>query len=110
MTYKTTIQGSLTTLELSGEIDLQTSPSARDQILGLLKAGRDVLVSMAVVEYIDSSGIASLVEAMLYARDHQRVFVLAEVNQTVRQVFELARLDKVFKIYNTIQEAREAET
>lgn len=110
MTYKTTIQDSLTTIELSGEIDLQTSPNARNQMLGLLKSGRNVLIDMAGVEYIDSSGIASLVEAMLYARDHEQIFVLAEVNPTVQQVFELARLETVFKIYTTAEEARDAVT
>ena len=108
MKYKSATDGTLTVIELSGDIDLQTSPDARAQILALLSGGRQVLVNMAAVEYIDSSGIASLVEALQFARNHDLVFALADISEASRQVFELARLDKVFTVYNTVEDARAA--
>lgn len=104
MGFEITAQGSLRIIDLSGEIDLETSPEARQQILELLKNQHPVLVDMAAVEYIDSSGIASLVEALQYARAQNLAFGLVGVNKTALDVFELARLDKVFPMYSTLAE------
>ncbi|MDC0598777.1 STAS domain-containing protein, partial [Gammaproteobacteria bacterium] len=49
-------------LELSGEIDLHHSPTLREKILSSLKRGNNLLIDLSGVSYIDSSGIASLVE------------------------------------------------
>jgi len=53
---------------LSGEVDLSTSPRARKAILDCLASRRPVLVDLSGVTYIDSSGIASLVEGYQNAR------------------------------------------
>ncbi|MFQ5487660.1 MAG: STAS domain-containing protein, partial [Gammaproteobacteria bacterium] len=55
--YPTRKEGSYQVIALSGEIDLYYSPQARGQILQALNDGENVLVDLAAVEYIDSSGV-----------------------------------------------------
>ncbi len=105
MQYKTTINGEYTIIALTGEIDLQTSPEARDQVLELLQDRRHVLVDLSGVEYIDSSGIASLVEALQFAKSNGLFFGLVDISEAAQQVIRLARLDKVFALYDTVEEA-----
>lgn len=84
---------------LSGEIDLDRAPAIRLLLLDCVKQGRDVLVDLAQVTYIDSSGIASLVEALQTAGKAGTHLGLVAVSAQALRVFELARLDKVFSIH-----------
>lgn len=90
---------------LAGEIDLQHSPAVRRQLMDLMFDQRDVLVEMAAVSYIDSSGIASLVEAYQTARKNGTRFVLVAVSAPALRVLQLARLDKVFSLADTVDAA-----
>lgn len=90
---------------LTGEVDLAHSPRLRKTLMELMFDRRDVLVDMQAVAYIDSSGIASLVEAYQMARRNQTRFTLVQVSQPAMRVLQLARLDKVFAIAPTIDSA-----
>ena len=92
-------------VSLAGEVDLQHSPSVRKQLMELMFDRRDVLVNMEAVEYIDSSGIASLVEAYQMARRNATRFVLVAVSQPALRVLQLARLDKVFTLADSMEAA-----
>jgi anti-sigma B factor antagonist len=59
-------------------------------------------VDLSGVEYIDSSGVASLVEAFQRAKRGGSEFALVSVNDAARRVLQLARLDKVFVIHETL--------
>lgn len=104
MEYKTKTEGDCAIITLTGEIDLQTSPVARQQILETLQKGCHVLLEMSSVEYIDSSGIASLVEGYQHAKSQDLTFGLVNISKATRQVMELARLDQIFPIFSTIDE------
>lgn len=97
-------QGSLV-LALSGEIDLDRAPGVRRQLLDCVKRGKDVLVDLSKVTYIDSSGIAGLVEALQWANRRGTALHLAAVSPQALRVFELARLDKVFTIHADVDAA-----
>jgi len=84
---------------LQGEVDLSSSPQARATILDCLNDGQSLLVDLSAVDYIDSSGIASLVEGFRLARDKQLTFGLLAVSDAALRVLRLARLDNVFPIY-----------
>ena len=84
---------------LTGEIDLDRAPAIRLLLLDCVGQGRDVLVDLAQVTYIDSSGIASLVEALQNAGKAGTRFALVAISPQALRVFELARLDKVFAIH-----------
>jgi len=104
MEYKVRNEGNFSILALSGEVDLHYSPEARKQILALLNKNHNVLVDLSAVSYIDSSGIASLVEGFQLARNKQLQFGLVGVSEAAHQVLQLARLDKVFQIRDRISD------
>ncbi len=87
-----------------GDIDMQSSPEARKVLLECLKKKTPLLVSLAGVTYIDSSGVASLVEALQTARKTACKFALVAVSDGARRVLKLARLDKVFAIHDTVED------
>ena len=86
-------------VRLVGEIDLDRAPEARRLLLDCVKRSKDVLVDLSAVTYIDSSGIASLVEALQWAKRRGTDLCLIAVSPEALRVFELARLDKVFAIH-----------
>ena len=91
-------------LRLSGDVDLHSSPEARDAILACLKQKSSVLVDLSSVSYMDSSGVASLVEGYQTAKKQGLKFGLIAVAQPVMNVLKLARLDKVFPIHASFEE------
>ena len=95
-------------VSLSGEIDLATSPKARKAILDCLASRRPVLVDLSGVTYIDSSGIASLVEGFQNARTEGLKFCLVDVSEAALSVLELARLNKVFPIFASASECMQS--
>lgn len=89
-------------IHLRGDVDLQVSARLRRVLLDSLRQGADLLVDMAQVSYIDSSGIASLVEAFQRARKDGRRFALARVPEPAMRVLRIARLDRVFPILDEV--------
>ena len=104
MKVNVSTQGHYTVVALSGDVDLQYSPLARAQILRHLQARQHVLVDLSAVDYIDSSGIASLVEGFQLARNEGLEFGLVGVSERAMQVLELARLDRVFEIHVSVEQ------
>jgi anti-sigma B factor antagonist len=94
-------------LDLSGDIDLANSPAMRKALLGEIKEKRTrkVFLNLKNVRYIDSSGIASLVEGLKASRDAGARLILYGLNPSVREVMELSRLQKIFEIYDSEEQA-----
>ena len=86
-------------IRVDGEVDLYSSPELRKKLLRAVpSSGGDVVVDLSGVSYIDSSGVATLVEGLRSARQHDVGFVLSAPSEAVTQVLELARLDRVFEV------------
>jgi len=94
-------------LDLSGDIDLANSPAMRKALLGEIKDKRipKVFLNLKNVRYIDSSGIASLVEGLKASRDNGGRLILYGLSPSVREVMELSRLQKIFEIYENEEQA-----
>jgi len=110
MTYKTRTEDGFTIIDLSGEVDLHHSPVARELILAQIKSRYHLLIDLSAVTYIDSSGVANLVEGLQQAKQHQLQFGLIGVSLPVLQVLKLARLDKVFEIHDSPQHRIEQQS
>ena len=91
-------------VSFEGDVDLEHSPTAREVLLDCVAKERDVFVDLSEVSYIDSSGVASLVEAFQTSKKAGSAFGLVSVNPAAMRVLELARLDKVFTIHETLAE------
>jgi anti-sigma B factor antagonist len=98
-----------TLVELDGEIDLHSSPAARTLVLTALQRGRPVLVDLSAVSYIDSSGVANLVEGYQLARHQGLAFALIGVSDAAENVLKLARLDQVFPIFASTDAWQDAQ-
>ena len=107
MTHTVTAQGRLQILALTGEVDMHSSPAVRKVVLDLVKMGSPVAVDLVAVTYMDSSGVATLVEALQNAKKMGQGFVLVTPTGSVLGVIKLARLDKVFRIVASVAECND---
>lgn len=86
-------------LALDGDIDLSRSPVLRQTLLHLAESKPSrMVVDLAEVPYMDSSGVATLVEALQAQRKGGGRMILCNLQPKVRSIFEIARLDMVFTI------------
>ena len=99
--------GDLVVVALKGEIDLEYSGQVREALLEAVGKARGVIVDMSGVSMIDSSGVASLLEAFQTARKRGKEFVLVSVDESVLRVLKLARLDTVFHLAGDVAEAKQ---
>jgi anti-sigma B factor antagonist len=95
-----------TVLPLEGEIDLHVSPRIAAALTEMIatKPSR-LVVDLTRVSYVDSSGLAVLIEAMQNVEKYGGTFALAGLQETVRSIFEIARLDQVFRIFPDLNAA-----
>jgi len=97
----------ITIFDISGDIDLSTSPDLRKPLLRELRELRTprVVLNLKSVRYIDSSGVASLVEGLKASRDVGSRFILFGLNTTVREVLQLSKLVRIFEICESEEQA-----
>jgi len=89
-------------LRVHGDVTIHTSPHLREELKPMFSASmEEVRVALDDVDFMDSSGIATLVEGLQWARLTGGRFILSGLSENVRDVFELAKLDTVFDIENS---------
>ena len=91
-------------VDIEGQIDLGTSPVLRKTMLESLKNADRLAANLANVKYIDSSGIASLLEVLKESKSRGKKFMLFGLTSAVREVLQLTRLTGVFEIYESENE------
>jgi anti-sigma B factor antagonist len=98
--------GKAVIVALGGEIDLQHSPQVRVRLIEEAKSmPARLVVDLSGVTYMDSSGVASLVEGMQRVRAYGGQMMLVGPSDRVRSIFEIAKLDTIFSIVATREEA-----
>ena len=95
-------EGGWRIIDAKGEIDLETSPRLREAVLEGVKEKDHVGVDLSGAEYMDSSGVATLVEGLKSASESGQTFVLVRPSERVMKVLELARLDSLFDIRDSV--------
>ena len=105
---KTEVLEDATIVKPIGEIDLSRAPSLRHH-LNEAQATKpsSLVIDLSEVPYMDSSGVATLVEAMQIARRNKSRIILCAMQERVRSIFEIARLDAVFTIVENREVALE---
>lgn len=95
-------EGERKLLRVAGDVTIHTSPRLREQLKPLLSARtKEIQVALDQVDFMDSSGIATLVEGLQWARLTGGRFVLSGLSKNVRDIFALAKLDTVFEILDS---------
>jgi len=88
------------------DVDLSRSPELRNAIRGAQDRNPErLIVDLVDVGYMDSSGLATLVEAMRTAKNTGAPLILAGMHTKVRAIFEIARLDQFFTIVDSVDDA-----
>ncbi|PYT97665.1 MAG: anti-sigma factor antagonist [Acidobacteria bacterium] len=97
----------MTIFDVRGDVDLASSPELRKALLHELREARvpRVILNLKGVRYMDSSGVASLVEGLKVSRDLKARLILYGLNTTVREVLQLSKLVKIFEIYENEEQA-----
>ena len=91
------------TIAVKGEIDLYSSPDLRSAITKAIPSASAALhIDLSKVEYMDSSGVATLVEGLRSSMERNLAFVLLAPSQPVLKVLQLSRLDTVFTIRDSV--------
>ncbi len=92
-------------VEVEGDVDLGTSPDLRRTLFEALPQGAAVALNLHAIRYIDSSGIATLIEVLKASQRLNKEFVLFGLSPAVQEVFRLTHVIPDFQIFQTEQEA-----
>ena len=93
-------------LSIKGDIDMSTSTKVREQLAPLFKQNNiAIVVDLSGVSYMDSSGLATLVEGLQWSHSSKNKFRLSSLTPGVKDVFEIVHLLSVFEIFETKEEA-----
>lgn len=93
------------TLEPSGVLDGAAAQDLKNQVLDALREGADgVLLNLAGVSFMNSSGIGALVATLKSVREKEKHLYLCGLTDQVRMIFELTKMDRVFNLYADVDE------
>lgn len=91
---------------LEGDLDFHSSPDVRAELSKLVdKQAKKILIDLKKVNYVDSSGLATFVELFQKMKRYGGKLALFNLSQGVRSVFEIAKLNAIFKLAKDEQEA-----
>lgn len=100
MEMKTRVAGDVNVLELAGRFDTNTVPPVAawlDQVTS--SPGARILVNLANTTFVDSTALATLVQALKRCQQVKGDLFLCGMRRPVYMIFELTRLDKAFTIF-----------
>ena len=92
-------------IDVAGVIDMEESPVLRTALFEALKQEPKVALQLSAIRYIDSSGIAVLLEALKESQRLSRKFVLFGLSKAVHDVFKLTHVIKIFQVAETEEQA-----
>jgi len=93
-------------VDVAGDVDMGHSAAFQQCLSDVMaKAPAHVIVDLAGVDYMDSSGIAALVKLHSQAKAAGTVLSLVAVHRNVRSILQITHLDGMFSIFDTEQDA-----
>ena len=98
-------------VDVEGEIDVYTAPRLRELLIDLVnKNNYQLVVNMEKVEFLDSTGLGVLVGGLKRVRAHDGSLDLVCTQERILKIFRITGLTKVFRIYQTVDQAIAART
>ncbi|MFE9751376.1 STAS domain-containing protein [Saccharothrix saharensis] len=99
----------VTVVSVSGEVDMLTAPQLRASALQHLDAGSTLVLDLSGVSFLGSAGLAVLVEASQQAKRHDAGFRVVAVERAVTRPLAATGLGEVFSVFESVQQALEAD-
>ncbi|HUG02120.1 MAG TPA: STAS domain-containing protein [Longimicrobiales bacterium] len=107
MTFQVQTEGDVTVVAVEGQLIVGNRQELKQTVLDALETGsRQFLIDFAGTGYIDSSGLGVLVSLSKKIREHGGELRLANLNDDLRSLFELTKLDTLFQISKSREEAQ----
>jgi anti-sigma B factor antagonist len=92
-------------VDIVGDVDLNGTPQLRKLLFASLRESPKVIINLTAIRYIDSSGIAVMIEALKESQRLKRQFVLFGMNSRVHDVFKLTHVMQIFQVVETEEQA-----
>ena len=97
MDIKTNESGEKATVTINGTITFKNSNELRVVLVNLSKKKiKEIRIDMQGVDYLDSSAIATFIECLKLTKSYGGNLILYNLNETCKDIFMIARLDKIF--------------
>jgi anti-sigma B factor antagonist len=101
-----TIAGDVTILKCDGRITLGVDPALRSRVEAAMQGGaKDIVLDLTGLDYVDSSGIGSLVSSFTFARNSGGRLVLVGLNKKVKDLLQITKLYTVFQMFENTDAA-----
>ncbi len=95
-----------TVISIAGELDINSSPRLREAFQPFCQqSAHNIIVDFAELSYVDSSGLATFIEILQRLKKQGGSLAFVQVPEKIRNLFEVTKLDKLFSIYHTQDEA-----
>jgi len=95
-------------ISVSGDIDAYHSPKLKEEMEKYIKGeAKNIILDLTDVPYIDSAGLGTLVSILRESRNYKKELKLVGLRKNIKRIFEMTRLDKIFLIFDTIEESKE---
>ena len=108
MGFRVSHNGEVTLVEVEGQLIVGNRQELKQQVLDRLEGGdRKFVIDFANTGYIDSSGLGVLVSLSKKIREQGGELRLSSLNEDLRTLFELTKLDTLFRIADTKEKALE---
>lgn len=96
-------------LKVAGEIDLYTSPDFKSAIISIIDSGaKDIIIDLTDVSYMDSGGFGVLLGAVRKVKPLGGSINLVGCGENIRRILSITRLDTIFKLFESVDEAVKA--
>ena len=106
LTYKLVHDKNVPVMRLTGRFDAEGAAFIKSQIAGVVtEVQPNVIVNLSNVSFIDSLGLTALVSGLKLCRRNRGSLKLVGLQENVRMLFEITRLDHAFEIYSTERDA-----
>lgn len=93
-------------LRLEGRLDASSAKDLKEKVGALAREKRlNLVIDMAAIDFIDSSGLGSLVSSLRSVNKLGGDIKIASLQDQVRAIFELTRLHRIFQIFNEREDA-----
>jgi len=91
-----------TVVSIDGSVDIYSSPELRGELkVALDGKAKRLVIDLGGVSFVDSSGLATLIEALQKVQAYSGTLLLCNLSPKVLGVFQLANLDRIFQIRET---------
>jgi anti-sigma B factor antagonist len=98
-------QGNVRIVAVEGDVDLNSSGELRKVLFAALSGVNRLVINLGGIHYLDSSGIATLIEVLKECQKTKTEFALFAMSPAVHEVFRLTHVIKIFRVYESEEQA-----